>query len=64
MATESSEEEVRKVAEAKDGSAVDGIELELPLVRMTAVPVLVFELIRELASSEQLRLELLKSSEG
>jgi hypothetical protein len=60
----SNEEEAKDVVKTNDESAVDEVELVLPLICIAAVPVLVFELVRELSTTELVRLKLLDASEN
>jgi hypothetical protein len=62
--TSSAEEEVKDVVKTDDESAVDGVELVPLLVCIAAVPVLVFELIRELSTTELVRMGPLDASEN
>jgi hypothetical protein len=62
--TSSNEEEVKDVVKTDDESAVDEVELVLPLICIAAVPVLVFEVIRELSTTELVRTEPLDASEN
>jgi hypothetical protein len=64
LGTSSNEEEAKDVVKTNDESAVDEVELVLPLICIAAVPVLVFELVRELSTTELVRRRLLDASEN
>jgi hypothetical protein len=64
LGTRSNKEEAKDVVKTNDESAVDELELVLPLICIAAVPVLVFELVRELSTTELVRRRLLDASEN